>query len=161
MHINWSCTFTTLLIRKGAAEFKACSLSLFDLIIVSGPLGMKRSFAQTVLVKRKWPLYLQPVHLLSTLSLALLERRAASVAWHSYRESSDSSALEISKLYWPMSRARITRYLGHAAGDTQQVYSLIHGETSSLMLPFVIHALVLASLWVMHAYLQVRKAWRV
>lgn len=56
--------------------------------------------------------------LLSTLSLALLERRAASVAWHSYRESSDSWALEISRLYWPMSRERSTRYLGQAAGDT-------------------------------------------
>ncbi|KAG7261579.1 hypothetical protein CRUP_017220 [Coryphaenoides rupestris] len=51
---------------------------------------------------------------LSTLSLALRERSAASVAWHSYSESSDSSEWEISRLYWPMSITRSTRYLGQA-----------------------------------------------
>lgn len=96
--------------------------------------GMKRPFAQTACSSTKrnfYQMYLWNSDLLSTLSLALLERRAASVAWHSYRESSDSWALEISRLYWPMSRERSTRYLGQAAGDTQQVFSQTDGKKPS------------------------------
>lgn len=58
----------------------------FDFMIISGHCG--RPFAQTELVKRKSEKYIinmtpvsaAVIHLLSTLSLALLERRAASVA---------------------------------------------------------------------------------
>lgn len=92
---------------------------------------------------------LQPIHLLSTLSLALLERRAASVAWHSYSESSDKSAWEISKLYWPMSRARRTRYLGHAVGHTHtHRLQLDHvgWETANGNPPPVIHTLGISAL---------------
>lgn len=81
-----------------------------------------RSTVQMIFFFFRWWEQAMHADLLSTLSLALLERRAASVAWHSYRESSDSWALEISRLYWPMSRERSTRYLGQAAGDTVRTW---------------------------------------
>lgn len=58
-------------------------------------------------------------NILRTVSLALLDLRAASGAWHSYRESSDRSADRISRLYWPNSCTRRTRYLGQAAPHRQ------------------------------------------
>lgn len=61
---------------------------------------------------------LRQTNILRTVSLALLDLRAASGAWHSYRESSDRSADRISRLYWPNSCTRNTRYLGQAGTHT-------------------------------------------
>lgn len=66
------------------------------------------------------------VYSLRTVSLALLDLRAASVAWHSYSESSVKSADVISRLYCPTSRIRKTRYRGHAETHTPLHFNTIN-----------------------------------